>query len=294
MKKNAIAMHSSVASSGNLVTNLKIAKEVGFDCIELTMLKIRPYLEAGNTLEDLAELTKGFEIVGIGWLQDIERQGADFNVLMQEAKEIFSIAKAIGAKGIECLTGPIDVQAARSFYEGKPYDGYRGLLGMPIEQQMELLRKNVCALADLAAEYGLCLYLEPLGGWATINKISQAYEIAKTCGRDNVKCVIDTFHAYCAGDTPEQIAKMDKDYIYGVHVSDSLALEEGPVQVESVIRNCSLGEGVVDYKAYCDAVKATGYDGWWNAELFSQKQIQMDPLEVAKSIHQELRSIAGS
>ncbi len=79
MKKNAIVMHSSVAASGNLVTNLRIAKEVGFDCVELTVIPmIKPYLEAGHSLEELAELTKDFDIAGIGWLPDIERQGEDF------------------------------------------------------------------------------------------------------------------------------------------------------------------------------------------------------------------------
>lgn len=292
MKKNAIAMHSSVAASGNLVTNLRIAKEVGFDCVELTVIPmIKPYLEAGHSLEELAELTKEFDIVGIGWLPDIERQGEDFEELMKEAREMFEIAHAIGAGGIECLTGPADVNAVRHFKNHEPYEGYQGLLGLHAEEQMELLKKNVTALADLAMEYGLCLYLEPLG-WTPVNKISQAYEIARTCGRDNVKCVIDTWHAYVAGDTPEEIADMDKNYIYGVHVSDSLEAKEGTVPDENIIRNCALGEGVVDYKRYCNAVKATGYDGWWNAELFSRRQMQMDPEEVARSVHTELTRLA--
>lgn len=60
MKKNAIAMHSSVAASGNLVTNLRIAKEVGFDCVELTVIPmIKPYLEAGHSFRRTGGTNKG-------------------------------------------------------------------------------------------------------------------------------------------------------------------------------------------------------------------------------------------
>ena len=63
MKKNAIVMHSSVAASGNLVTNLRIAKEVGFDCVELTVIPmIKPYLEAGALIRRTGGINKRFLI----------------------------------------------------------------------------------------------------------------------------------------------------------------------------------------------------------------------------------------
>ena len=34
-------------------------------------------------------------------------------------------------------------------------------------------------------------------------------------------------------------------------------------------------------KDWIDAVKATGYDGWWSYELVSKKHWQMDVKEVA-------------
>lgn len=287
MVDNAISMHSSIAASGNLVTNLKIAREVGFDCLELTLPVLYPYLDAGHSLDELAEVVGDFPVAGCGWLMQIERRGPYREALLEDAHRIFSVAKAVHAVGVQCLTGPADVNATRAYLAGEPFDGYMGTLGLPAEEQFEVAKENMAELADIAADYGLLLYLECLS-WTPVNKISQAYEIARTCGRDNVRVVVDTFHAYVAQESPEEIAKMDPKYIYGVHVSDCLPFDRSQPADENVIRACAFGEGDVDLQAYCDAVIATGYKGFWDTEIFSPRQIQEDPLELAKEMHAAL------
>ena len=276
-------MHSTVVKYSNLITNIDIAQKAGFDSLELTRDKLYDYLDAGYTTRELRALTKDLDVRGVGWVENIERQGKDFEVLLEESKRLFDTANQVGAGGVQLLTGPLDINAVRAHATGAAYHGYMGLLGKTIEEQIELTVQNVSALADLAKQYDLCLYLEPLG-WAPLNSVMQAVKIAEKTQRQNVKVVIDFWHCHVVGVKPEDIETIPKDLIYGVHISDSLRFDGGLAD-ETVLRNVALGEGVVPLDRWVQAVKATGYDGWWGSEVFSKKLYQQDPLSTAKHLY---------
>lgn len=96
--------------------------------------------------------------------------------------------------------------------------------------------------------------------------------------------VIDYWHCYASGDTPDAVAKLDKSLIYGVHICDSLAFNGG-IPNEAVLRDVSTGAGVLNLRDWTDAVKATGYVGWWSCELFCRRDQQDDSFAVARALH---------
>lgn len=282
-KPNQLLLHSLVAKHATLAIDLDIAEKVGFDGIEASATKLRAFLEAGFTEAELAGLLQGVNVPGMGFLIDIERQGEARKDLMRDAEELFRLAAVAGAKGVQVLTGPVNVEAVVSHKEGRPADLYSGLLGHAIEEQIALTAKNLAELADLARSHGLLLYLEALS-WTPLNTIEKQLEVIDRSGRDNVRMVIDFWHCYTSGDTPDDVARLDKDIIYGVHVCDSLAFPGG-IPNEAVLRDVPTGAGVIDLKLWADAVKATGYDGWWSCELFCRKQQQQNSYEVARELH---------
>lgn len=274
-----IVLHSLIAKDAPMAMDLKIAADLGYDGIEISAAKMRAFLAAGWTEADLARRLREYYIPGTGFLLDIERHGDAQESLWRDAADLFHLAKIAGAKGVQVITGPVSVATVKAQAAGLPLTGYSGVLGLDRDDQMRITAHNLTRLGDMAAEKGLILYLEALG-WCPLNTVSDQLELLDRAGRSNVKMVVDFWHCHVSGDTPERIARIDRNAIYGVHVCDSLQYNGG-VPDEAVLRDVSTGGGVLNLQEWVDAVKATGYVGWWSGELFCRRQHQDDSFKVA-------------
>ncbi|MGY5809098.1 sugar phosphate isomerase/epimerase family protein [Rhizobium sp. LEGMi198b] len=282
-KKNRLILHNSVAWSAPLTVDIEIAAKVGFDGIDPSTRKLRNFLNAGFTEDELKARVSGVDIPGFGAVFDVERQGPSEADLMKEAEAIFHLANVVGARGVQVLTGPVDVRAVVAHSQGIDSGLYTGVLGLPRAEQIAITTRNLVRLADLAAEFGVLLYMEPLS-WTPLNKISDHVEIIERAGRDNLKLIVDYWHCFTAGDTPDAVARLDKNIMYGVHICDSLPFDGGTPD-ENVLRNVSVGGGVIDLQQWTDAVKATGYDDWWGCESLSLKLQQENGYDVARDVY---------
>ena len=286
-----LVLHSTVAKHSTLAMDIDIAQAVGFDALEINSAKLEAYLQAGYSELELRNLLKDVHVPGIGYLRDIERQGAERDDLLQEAERLFQLANLAGAKGVQVLTGPINVQAVLDFQRGAKSEYYSGLLGRDQAEQYALTARNLATLADLARQYDLLLYLEALS-WTPLNSLEHQLQLIDRTERDNVRMVIDYWHCFTSGVTPQDIAGMNKDAIYGVHVCDSLAFEGG-IPNEEVLWDVPTGSGVLDLAEWTAAVKATGYVGWWSCELFCKKQQQQNSYAVARELKALLTRLVG-
>jgi sugar phosphate isomerase/epimerase len=265
-----------------MMMDLEITATLGFDGIELSAAKMRAFLNAGFSEDELSARLRDIEIPGIGFLLDLERHGADEAALISDAEEIFHLAELAGTSAVQVLTGPVNVQAVIDHANNRPPSLYAGVLALPRDEQIKLSAHNLSRLADLAAQKGLILYLESLG-WTPLNSLADQIELIASTGRDNIKIVVDYWHCYVSGDTPDTVAALEKDVIYGVHVCDSLT-HKGGIPNEAILRDIPTGKGVLDLQTWTDAVKATGFVGWWAPELFCQKQHQENSFNVAAEL----------
>ncbi|MBP0582600.1 sugar phosphate isomerase/epimerase [Labrys sp. LIt4] len=281
-KHNQLIFHSMASRWNTLAIDINIARSLGFDGLETSGTKIAAFLEAGFSQVDLRERLADLFLPGIGFLIDVERQGEHRRDMLREAEELCQLAVVAGARGIEAITGPLDLRAFEP-EAAKCYPQlYRGLIGMTEAEQTALTAGNLAAVADIAADHGLIVYLEALS-WTPLNSMDAQLRIIDGCRRDNVRLVIDFWHAYTAGDTPDRIARLDKNLIYGVHLCDSLPYAGG-IPNESILRDVPTGSGALDLKSWVDAVKATGYEGWWSCELFCKRQHQDNSYAVAQDL----------
>lgn len=289
--KNTLALHSTVAKHSTLAVDLDIARSVGFDAVELYSGKMEACLQAGYSEAELKALLKDVEVTGIGYLRDIERQGTGRDALFKEAERLFQLASLAGAKGVQVLTGPINVQAVIDYQQRGGSQHYSGLLGRDEAELYAVTAKNLAALADLARQYDVLLYLEALS-WTPLGRLDQQLQLIDRAGRSNIKLVVDYWHCFTSGGTPEEVARLNKDSIYGVHICDSLPFPGG-IPNEELLRDVPTGQGVLDLQEWTDAVKATGYDGWWSCELFCRKQQQADSYEVAAQLKALMGALVG-
>ena len=287
--ENALIFNTTAAKHATLVNEIDVAHYAGFTGIETTAAKIRSYLDADHSVSDIKAALDGLPIYGIGTILNIERHGDDARSLISDARAIFELAHRVGARGVQVITGPLDHLEVMRFREGEPKAGYRGVLEYAEEERIEITAGNLKMLAEIAQEFELIVYLEALA-WSPLNSLAHQVALLRRADQNNLKMVVDYWHCYASGDHPEDIARIDGDLIYGVHVCDSLPFTGG-VPNESVLRDIPTGEGVLDLKAWTDAVKATGYTGWWCSETFCRKLQQENSYDVAIRMKAQLTNL---
>jgi sugar phosphate isomerase/epimerase len=284
---DAFVFNTTAAKHSTLTIEIDIAHKVGFSGIETTAAKVQNYLDVGHSVSDLHSELRGLPIYGIGTIVDIERHRSDYEALMADAERIFCLANKVGARAVQVINGPLDCREVVRFRGRLPRQGYSGVLEYNEPEQIEITATNLRLLAQMGQEAGVIVYLEALA-WSPLNTVKQQLALVQKANHQNLKIVIDFWHCFASGDHPEDIAKIDKDLIYGVHVCDSLPIPFGEVPNETVLRDVQTGNGVIDLRAWTDAVKATGYKNWWCSETFCKKTQQQNSYLVATQMKKQL------
>jgi sugar phosphate isomerase/epimerase len=270
---------------GNVTNDIEVAKAVGFDGIELQNPKMDRYLAAGFTPQSVLPLLEGIEVSGFGAIQELE-----LDAFQAEAERLAALAEIFGAPTLQMCTGPVDVNTVKDFHAGRldPQDQrFRGCLGLSEREVIEETAKRVAIAADIAAAHGLGLFLEPLG-WAPVNRVGQALQIFDIIDRDNVGLAVDFWHFWVSGDTPEDVATLDPKLIHAVHVCDGIPVPAGEIPDQAVSRNVWTGGGSIPLQEWVDAVKATGFDGWYACEIFCDKSAELGFHQVASTLRNNL------
>lgn len=282
-----ISMNVTTTFYGNVVNDIAVAKAAGYGGIELQSPKLYRYLDAGYSAESLLPPLEGLEVTGLGAVLDLERRGEHRAEFLAEVARMAGVAEVLGAPILQLCTGPVDWNVVKDFKAGDltaEDRRYRGTLGLSEDEALEAAASNVREAADIAADHGLDLYLEPLA-WSNLNRHRHSLEIIERAGRANVGIALDTWHYWTTGDTLEEVAATPKELIKAVHISDGLDLDRvNDVPDQSVHRNVVIGGGAIPLQEWIDAIKSTGYDGWWCSEMFSDKANEHDFLKVATTM----------
>ena len=258
---------------------IRVARETGWDGIFVRAEHLRRYLDVGLPLADLRGALAGLDPINLGALPDLERWRPDEHAAMlAEAEALTALGVEVGVSNIQMLTGAVA--------PGGPYGGPGEL------SPADLRRVTAAALrevADLGASAGIRYYLEPVA-WTPLGTLTAAVEAIEEAGRDNVGLVLDFWHLWQRGTTPDDIARLDRRLISGVDFADSLgpAGAPGPIQRSRCVWP---GDGEIPLGEWVDAVLATGFDGWWDNELYSPVHWESpDPFAIGSGLLEVLRS----
>ena len=260
-------LHAISTFYSNVLTDIRLAQETGFKGYEILASKLLRFLDQGYTPSDLRAALEQHQVqpVCINALKDVERVlPEERQKLMQEAERLCVTAEIAGFPTIQLL--PLC-----------------GLQGRPWSEVLELTARNVAEIAALGREHGVRFQLEPVA-WSPIHSLSQALEVVRAAGCDNVGVVIDFWHLWARGETlPAEVARLDRRLIYGIHFCDGKKPAD-PAQAwdELALRSYLPGEGDVPMREWVAAVKASGYDGSWSSELISPRHWEWDLEEIAR------------
>jgi sugar phosphate isomerase/epimerase len=261
-----------------VLMQIRVARETGWDGIFLRQEHVTRYLAQGYDAASLRDALAGLDPVNLGALMDLERwRPGDRATMIREAEEISALAVDIGASHVQLLTGPV-----------VPGGTYRGPADLSASELRQVTADALKAVADLGAPHGIRYYLEPVA-WTPLGRLAPAAEAVEEAARDNVGLVLDFWHLWQNGTTPEEIARLDRRLIVGVDFADSLgpAGSPGPDQRSRCVWP---GEGEIPLRAWAAAVRATGFDDWWDNELYSPPHWESpDPFAIGAGLLAVLR-----
>jgi sugar phosphate isomerase/epimerase len=257
---------------------IRLARETGWDGVFLREEHIRRFFAQGYPIEDLRAALDGLDPVNLGALADVERwRPTERSAMLREAADLTALAIDIGASYVQLLTGPVDPGAA-----------YSGPADLSPAERRRVTADAIRAVADLGVADGMRYYLEPVA-WTPLAPLGEAVAALEAVERDNVGLVLDFWHLWHSGATPDDVARLDRRLIFGVDFSDSLG-PAGPGTPDQASRRVWPGEGAIPLREWADAVRSTGFDGWWDNELYSPPHWESaDPFGVAAGLLKVLR-----
>jgi sugar phosphate isomerase/epimerase len=136
---------------------------------------------------------------------------------------------------------------------------------------------GIAELTPYAEANGVKLAIEPLhpmfcADRAVVSTLGQALDIAeeveRRTGRASVGVCVDTYHIWW---DPQVFAQIERagaaGRIHAFQVCDFLI----PIPAEALLGRGHVGDGVIDIAAFVRAVRATGYAGFTEVEIFNQE-----------------------
>lgn len=259
---------------------VRVARETGWDGIFVREEHLRRYLAQGYSTASLREALAGLAPVNLGALPDVERwRPNERTAMLREAEALTELAVEVGASYVQILTGPVSPEGA--------YSGPGELSSADLRR---VTAEAVQAVADLGAPHGIRYYLEPVA-WTPLGSLAGAVEAIDAAGRDNVGLVLDFWHLWQCGTTPDEVARLDRRFISGVDLADSSGLPGSPTP-DQRSRCVWPGDGNIPLREWVDAVRSTGFDGWWDNELYSPVHWELpDPFAVGAGLLDVLRGL---
>ena len=241
----------------------------------------------------------GLPAVGL-WRDRVAEAGLDKSakILQDNGLRVSSLCRG------GFLTGPGDARAAlddnrRAIDEAATLGAPELVIvagGLP-DRDLDGARRRVAdRLAELvpyAAERRVRLALEPLhpmycADRAVISTLGQALALAAPHPAQTVGVVIDTFHVWWDPELAQRIAEAGaQQRISSYQVCDWLV----PMAADPLLSRGMMGDGVIDFASIGTLVRAAGYRGDIEVEIFNESVWATDGHAVIATMKQRYRDL---
>lgn len=267
------ALHAATTMHTNVVTDVRVAREAGYGGVELWIPKLARYLDAGFSSAELRSLLGPLRVTMLDTLAPIESSDRATRArLRAECARMAQVSSELACPAIQVVA--LDEFGASSGPE-----------------RMQVLVASLTELAEIAASFGVMLALEPVV-FSPFHALHHAVDVVEAVGRDRVGLCLDTWHLWTSGTTWDEVANLDRDLILSVHISDTQA--RTGAQWRDADRTALPGDGILPLNNAINAIRATGYDGYWAVEMTSARHWEWDPQTLASVALARVRGLMTS
>lgn len=154
---------------------------------------------------------------------------------------------------------------------------------LPYVQNFRQHAKRLRECAKVLADHGQRLGLEYVGPktlWSSkrypfLHTMAETKDLIAEIGTGNVGFILDSWHWYTAGETVQDLHTLTNQDIVACDLNDAPKGRTLDEQIDNQ-RELPMATGVIDLKAFLNALVAIGYDGPIRAEPFNAELNAMD------------------
>jgi len=265
---NRIGLHTWTLDTTPLPDVLSIARETGYNAVELRHADFVRCIETGMTNEQVLDMIRasGLVVSCVGLETGmLFAQGAEAKRLFDSMDVMCGRAAALGCEVMMVAPGSNPAtnvkDAARNFATG----------------------------CDIAQKHGLLCALEFGSRHPVVNRLAVAREIVALADKPNAGLLIDTYHAQCVGDGGRGFEDVPAQEIVAFQFSDA---PPGPLVMDGpALDRLAPGKGVVQWREVLQLLVEKGYDRYINYEAPNPALWSRPPAEVALEGVTQIRAL---
>ncbi len=150
-------------------------------------------------------------------------------------------------------------------------------------KNFDLHIRRLRLILDILKDYNIRLGLEYVGPRTLMNRdrypfirsLAEIQELITEVNRANLGIQLDSFHWHCAGETEADLLRLNKEMIVTCDLNDAIQGRSPAEQIDSE-RTLPGETGVINLKAFVNALNVIEYDGPVRAEPFNEELNQQD------------------
>lgn len=244
----------------DVIQQVQIASQAGYEGIELWMKDIEQFLSTGGTIEQLRSALEEADITFVNAIAFFEWADENPEVrakAFKQAEEEMRLLKALGCQSI----------AAPPFGQVE---------SVSLDEMAERFHK----LVELGRKIGVEPILEFWGMARKLSTLQEALYVLNTSGVENGKMLVDPFHMYVGGSDFAGLNDVKGQQIGVFHVNDYP--DTPPIGEIGDQHRVFPGEGMAPLADVAQMLHKNGYEGYLSLELFIEDFGERDALEIAK------------
>jgi len=154
-----------------------------------------------------------------------------------------------------------------------------------LEDSRKQIQEGIETILPQAQAAGIKLAIEPLHPMyadtrSAINTLAQANDMAEQINSPHVGVAVDVYHLWWDPSLEQEIKRCgEKDHLLAFHICDW----NSPT-VDMLLDRGLMGDGCIPVNQIRSWVEATGFNGFYEVEIFSNKYWQQDQSKFLKNI----------
>ncbi len=240
---------------------LDAAASAGFKGVELRIEKLRPYLAANHSLEQVRQLLQdhGLKSVCFNSFEDFSHVPiADFETTLHRAREFLRICSDTDCDLFVLCPSPT------------PKD-------MSKDEALAVTADRIDRIAELAGDFSIRVGFEFVYG-RSASTLGDAIKVLKGTRSPNVGLVVDTFHFHVGQSMMSSLENLPVDRLWAMHFNDA---ERGPLGQMTDQDRLLPGSGVIQLQEFARRLRERSWDGWLSVEMFRPEYWKRDPYKLA-------------